>query len=188
MTTSPLTPDAYRLSWSDWLEMPEHQGFCEIIGGELFMSPAPSITHPVAVRNIFRLLDRHVADHNLGETLFAPTGVRLSDEDVVEPDVLVILDAHRERLGELALMGAPDLVVEVLSPCTARRDLIAKRALYEAHSVQEYWIVDPIARRIEVLVLDGEVFVQAGLYAAGDSFESTLLSGLEIAVDAVLNT
>ena len=121
-----------------------------------------------------------------GEVLDAPVGVRLHDELVLEPDIVVVLQAHSDRIHEDAIHGAPDLVVEILSPGTAGRDLGPKRAAYERGGVTEYWIVDPEARTIEVLVLADGAYQRAGLYRSSDLPRSTVLADLTFEVAAVM--
>jgi Uma2 family endonuclease len=117
--------------------------------------------------------------------LFAPVGVRLSDEDVLEPDIVVLLAEHVGRIEEQAIVGPPDMVVEILSAGTARRDLSKKRATYESAGVQEYWIVDPESVSIDLLVLDSGSYRRSGLFRKGDVLRSPLLPGLEIRIDGV---
>lgn len=112
--------------------------------------------------------------------LAAPVGVRLTDDTVLGPDLLLVLKAHADRFGELAIMGAPDLVVEILSPGTAQRDLGRKRELYERHGVQEYWIVDPESRAIEVLSLADGRYARTGLFRRNQRLSSPLLEGFSV--------
>lgn len=112
-------------------------------------------------------------------------GIRLSDEDVAVPDLLVVLTENLHRIEEQCIGGPPDLVVEILSPGTAGRDLGAKRALYEQSGVPEYWIGDPVAETIEVLSLVSGRYVRFGLFGRGDILRSPLLEGLEIPVSEV---
>ncbi len=182
----PMTvPAAYRVGWREWLALPETHLFCEILDGEVHMSPAPSVLHQTVAGELFARLREHVRSGDLGRVFIAPLGVRLSEEDVVEPDVVVVLRPHLSRIAEAGLLGAPDLVVEVLSPGTAGRDLGIKRRLYERYGVPEYWIADPHARVVEVLSLTGTGYKQAGLFRREDALTSPLLPGLEIPLGEV---
>jgi Uma2 family endonuclease len=130
---------------------------CELIYGRLYLSPSPSPRHQFLVFELGRRL-ADIADGNGGITLVAPLDVFLADHSVVQPDVLYLSKDRRHLLGE-RLEGAPDLLVEVLSPGSARRDRGEKVRLYAEHGVREYWIVDPQERQVEFLVNDGGRFV-----------------------------
>lgn len=178
-------PQAYRLTYDDWLGLPDDGRLYEILEGEIFVSPPPSIAHQRVSRNIELRLAEHLRHSAAGEVLDAPVGVRLSSDTVVEPDLLVVLSAHADRIGTQAVEGPPDLVVEILSPGTAQRDLGRKRDLYQRHGVSEYWIVDIEARTVEVLTLSAGEYARAGLFGAGDRLRSPVLPGFELALDEV---
>ena len=121
-----------------------------------------------------------------GRVFPAPLDVVLSDFDVVEPDLVVFTGPFTERLPEGAIQGAPDLVVEILSPSTAGRDRGLKRGLYEKFGVQEYWIVDPDERRVEVLRHEEGRLEEGARLGVGERLTTPLLPGLEIGLRAVL--
>lgn len=174
-----ILPAAYRLTYADWLRLPDDHR-CEIIEGELFMTPTPSIRHQRVSRRLGTRLTAFLEGNGVGEMFYAPTGVRLSDDNVVEPDLLVVLEQHRDRIAEQVIDGAPDLVVEILSPGTARRDLVAKRELYARFGVPEYWIVDSEASNIEVLTLERGAYTRFGLFRRYETLRSSLLPDLAI--------
>lgn len=179
-------PATYRLTFEDWRRFPDDGNLYEIIEGELFVSPPPTLRHQRIGRNLLRFLDRYLEVRSRGEIFYAPAGVRLSDEDVVEPDLVVLLREHADRAADDAyVLGAPDLVVEILSPGTAGRDLGSKRALYESAGVPEYWIVDPVGATIQVLALEEGIYREAALYRRGDTLISPLLPELEIPVSEI---
>jgi len=173
-------PATYRLTFEDWLRFPDDGKLYEIIGGELFVGPSPSWRHQLIGTELLFRLRTFLGSGSRGRVAAAPAGVRLSDEDVVEPDLVVILAEHRERIDESSVAGTPDLVVEILSPGTAGRDLRVKRALYERSGIPEYWIVDPAAETIQVLALAEGAYREAGLYRSDQTLTSPLLPGLEI--------
>ena len=185
MSESAIQADTYRIGFRDWLELPEDNRLYEVMEGELFVSPPPSVRHQRILRRLLVALDRHLASHDAGEVLVAPVGVKLSDDQVVEPDLVVVLSAHQSRIGTQVLEGPPDLVVEILSPGTASRDLGPKKALYEAHGIPEYWVVDPLESRIEVLTLRSERYVSGGLFQESDRLHSALLPELTLSLDEV---
>ena len=133
----------------------------DLIGGEVFVTPAPDRDHQSALRNFLALILAALRANPSGEVWFAPYDVRLSAHDVVQPDILYL---SRERLGlstQRGVLGAPDLVVEALSPATRDLDLGARRELYERSGVREYWVLDPRARTATLLRLADGRFAEA---------------------------
>ncbi|MBC8131522.1 MAG: Uma2 family endonuclease [Deltaproteobacteria bacterium] len=184
MVASPLAA-AYRLTYADWLGFPDDGRSYELIQGELIVTPSPSIGHQRVSREIeFRLL-QHLRASGTGEVLDAPVGVRLSETDVLEPDLLVVLRQNAHRIGEQVVEGAPDLVVEILSPGSAVRDLGVKRRTYEGAGVAEYWIVDPVNRSIDVLALQSGSYVRHGLFGVADLLTSRVLPEFSLPVGEV---
>jgi Uma2 family endonuclease len=186
MSAGIAVPLAYRLTISDWLESPEDRR-CELIEGELHVVPPPAIRHQRVSRRLLGPLQAHVELNRLGEVFYSPTGVRFSDETAVEPDLTLVLAAHADRVREQWVEAPPDLVVEILSPGTARRDLVLKRELYQSSSVPEYWVVDPEAQTVEVLTLRAGRYERFGLFGRADRLRSALLPGLEIPLAEVFN-
>ncbi|MEM9453136.1 MAG: Uma2 family endonuclease [Myxococcota bacterium] len=182
MASVVLLPGVYRLTYNDWLELPHEQYLYELIDGELLVSTTPSIKHQRICPEIQVELVNHARRHGEGEVFQAPTGVRLSDNDVVEPDLIVVMPNSSATIGAQAIEGAPDLVVEVLSPGTAHRDLGRKRELYERAGVREYWIVDPESRSIEVLGMRNGAYIQVGLHKVGDILSSRVLPLFELEI------
>jgi len=186
MSPTAHVPATYRVTFEDWLRYPDDGKLYEVIEGELYVSPPPTFRHQRISRKLLRAIDTYFGERSSGEVFYAPAGVRLSDETVVEPDLVGILREHSNQiLEERYFDGAPDLVVEILSPGTAGRDLGAKRTLYERAGVPEYWIVDPVAATIQVLALEGGSFREAGLYRRNETLVSPLLPGLEIPLSKV---
>ena len=146
-------PEKDRYTYEDYQQLPEGAPY-ELIHGHLVMSPSPTIQHQRLVRKLSQGLTDHVeGDERGGEVFFAPIDVRLSDETVVQPDVLYVSSDRAERIGEEEIDGAPDLVMEVVSPSTSHLDVFDKKRLYEQSGVREYWIVDPDSETVEVHVL-----------------------------------
>jgi Uma2 family endonuclease len=172
-----------RMSVDQWLELPEDQR-CELVEGQIVVSPSPSLDHQRTVRELLVALHDHARTHG-GEAFPAPLGVRLSDDTALEPDLLFV--SSPDRYGPRIVEGTPDLVVEVSSPSTRRYDLIRKRRLYERFAVPEYWFVDLDAERIEVYAVgpDGR-YDAPTLTGRGGSVTSRAVTGLTVAVDAVL--
>ena len=107
---------------------------------------------------------------------FAPLDVILSNFDVVQPD-LIFVSNERSHIIQDYIRGAPDLLVEILSPSTERRDRIVKRELYARHGVPEYWLIDPYAKTIIVLILGADGYDTRAVYGASDTLASPTLPG-----------
>jgi Uma2 family endonuclease len=140
-----------RFTYEDYLSVPEGspERF-EIIDGELFVTPTPRFRHQQVVVNVSRVLSTLAIDHGLGEVVSGPITVRLADDSVTEPDVIFL---RTERLGIVErgrVHGAPDLVVEVLSPSNRDYDRGLKRRRYLASGVPELWILDADEDTVEV--------------------------------------
>jgi Uma2 family endonuclease len=182
--SSALQP-RHRWTYSDLVALPDDQLRHELIDGEHFVSPSPTTTHQEISKRLFRTLDAFVERHHLGEVLYAPFDIKLSAWTVLVPD-LVFFTAARftDVVNEKHATAAPDLVVEILSPGTRRRDLGRKRAVYDREGVGEYWIVDPDAQTITALRRprpgEGLSDVVVHALAARDTLESPLFPGLQI--------
>lgn len=118
----------------------------QLIENNLVMSPASLDIHQKVLTRLSSKIYVWVDDHTIGEVRVAPYDVFLDDENVLQPDILFISQERIHLIKEDGLHGAPDLVIEILSPPTARFDLNEKKKLYELHGVKEYWIVDPVSK------------------------------------------
>ncbi|HEY9085010.1 MAG TPA: Uma2 family endonuclease [Candidatus Tyrphobacter sp.] len=136
------------LTYEDLERFPEDGPRRELIGGELFVSPSPSVPHQDAIGNIYVVMRKHAELHE-GRAFFAAVDVRLGPHDVVVPDAMYVAADRVSIIHERAIDGAPTIVVEVLSPSNKHVDLGKKRALYARYDIPEYWIVDVKARTIE---------------------------------------
>jgi len=173
-----------RFNYHDYLLLPEDKRY-EILDGELYVVPAPNVRHQTLLGQLFSILDRHARENRLGKVLLAPCDVILSDENIVQPDILFVSDARLGIIGEANISGAPDLVVEILSPGTRNRDLEIKQKIYAAFGVREYWIVDPEVETIDVLVLGNQGYSSAGIFARSDRLSSPLLPDLNVPISGL---
>jgi Uma2 family endonuclease len=167
----------------DIWDMPEDGNQYEVIDGELYVTPSPAWAHQRVLSRLHIRVGSWVYEHDLGEIVEAPTGVVLDAETGVQPDLLYI---SRERLGIISqrgVEGAPDLVVEVLSPSTSSRDRGVKMRRYAAAGIPHYWLVDLNARAIEPFRLGQAGYEPTGGYGPGTVFEPELFPGLKIAID-----
>jgi Uma2 family endonuclease len=122
----------------------------------------------------------YIAKQRLGQLYLAPLDVVLSQEDVLQPDILFISKERSHIITEKNIQGAPELVIEILSPATADRDRSLKRKLYAKFGIKEYWIVDPESKSVEVMSLGEKGFETVRLYKIGESLSSPLLKGLSL--------
>jgi Uma2 family endonuclease len=158
MDPSPQRLPAGPLTYEDYAAIPNDGNRYEILDGELYVTPAPVPRHQRVLQNLFRILDTHVRHYGIGEVLIAPIDVILSPTTVAQPDLLFIRSGRDSIVTERAVEGAPDLVVEVLSPWSIRQDRTIKAGLYARFAVPSYWILDPAERVFEAYTLDGEAY------------------------------
>jgi len=143
-------------------------------------SPAPSRKHQKVSMRFGLLLAEAILKPGKGEVYHAPLDVKLWEDTVYQPDLLVVLREHADRLRETHVEGAPDLVVEILSPSTAHLDLWQKRYDYAQAGVREYWVVDPDTRRVELYVLEGERLMLVETAQGRGRIASRLIPGLDV--------
>ena len=176
-------PKQGQWNYKDYASLPEDGHYYEVVNGVLYMSPAPSTGHQEIVGWIFFYLVTHVKLPDLGRVYQAPTDVELRPEDVVQPDVFVVLKPHLHRITSSRLIGAPDLVVEVASPSTARHDLDEKLHSYARAEVPEYWVVNPDAQTVEVLVWQNWGYSSLGLFGGHTMLPSQVVPDFPVSVE-----
>jgi Uma2 family endonuclease len=176
--------EALKLTYEDYLELPEDGNRHELIDGDHVMTPSPGTLHQRVSMNLSLLIGGFLGRHAVGTLLAAPIDVVLSELDVVQPDLVFVAAARSEIITQQHIAGAPDLVVEILSSTTRRRDEVTKRKLYARFGVREYWVVDPELERIRVLRKGVDELDETDVLSAeaGSSLATDLLPGLEIAV------
>lgn len=173
-------PQQGRWTYDDYVRLPADGRRYEIMNGFLLMSPSPTWSHQHAAFEIASYLRAHIKFAGLGGVIVAPFDVELAPDTVVQPDVLVVLKEHFYRITEKCLVGAPDLVVEVASPGTSTYDRNHKYQAYAEAGVSEYWIVDPEALTVEVLVLENQRYQPLGIYRGQAVLETRLVPTLRI--------
>jgi Uma2 family endonuclease len=132
---------------------------CQVISNQLVMSPASTSRHQQTIREIFLKLNNHVVSHHLGEVLFAPLDVYLDTENIYQPDIIFI-SKERLHIIEARINGAPDLIIEVLSPGTEKVDKTDKKVVYKKKGVKEYWIVAPVSKKVIGYYLSGSQYIE----------------------------
>jgi Uma2 family endonuclease len=180
-----MATTAARLTYDDLRQIPPDRNRYELIEGELFVSPAPSLEHQRKVMNLSAQLWYFVRQHDLGEVFIAPCDVVLAPSIVLEPDIVFVSRARRSILKVACIEGAPDLVVEVVSESSRLMDRFVKRDRYAEFGVPEYWLLDPFEPRIEVLRLEAGKYRVVGSFGPGDTLESPTFPGLRIAVSSL---
>jgi Uma2 family endonuclease len=153
----------------------------EIISGELIdMSPAPNSEHQRISRKLEFALLKFLDQNQLGELLHAPIDVILDKQNVVQPDILFISNASLGIITKKCVEGAPNLVVEIISPSSHYRDTVEKKAIYEWFGVKEYWLIDPANRVMEVFSLQNGKYALHAFVAEEGQATSALLEGFEV--------
>jgi Uma2 family endonuclease len=174
-----------RFHADDIWDTPDDGNRYEVIDGALYVTPPPSYGHQNAAGVLHGLIWPHVQHHQLGKILFAPIGVVLDDENGVQPDLVFVSRERLHIITRRGVEGAPDLIVEVLSPRTQSRDRGVKMKRYAAAAVPHYWIVVPRTRSIEAYRLTETGYEQTGVYGPGSIFRPEIFPGLEIPVDSL---
>jgi len=152
----------------------------EIINGKAIMSPSPELFHQRWSRRILLAIERHVEAGKLGEVFYAPIDVVLDLENVVQPDLVFVSAANAGLLERRGIMGVPDLVVEVISPSSLRRDRYDKRELYARFGVKEFWLADVANHSLEVLTLQNDGYQLSSCATGEGKIRSTILAGFEL--------
>ncbi|WP_447859681.1 Uma2 family endonuclease [Nitrospira calida] len=171
-----------KLTYEDYLLFPDDGKRHELIHGDHYMTPAPNTKHQRVSLRLAAALENWIARQRLGTVLAAPYDVVLSDEDVVQPDLLFISAERSSIITEANVQGAPDLIVEILSDATRKKDEVTKRKLYERYGVKEYWIVDPELETVKALRLSGDQYARAAEWSkeARDLLTTPLLPGFSL--------
>jgi Uma2 family endonuclease len=175
--TEPARKLGRRFTWADYRSWPDDERW-EIIDGEAFaMSPAPLTRH----QHILRELSVPLGNYFKGKKcrpFWSPCDVKLAEDTVVQPDILVVCDPR--QITRTHIEGPPALVVEILSPDSSVHDRIRKTRLYARFGVQEYWIVTPFPSTVEVLLLDDKSYRLHASYAKEDELVSATFPDLKI--------
>ena len=173
-----------KFTYEDYMCTPDDKIY-ELLDGELIQIPTPPTAHQGTRRDIGIPLYAFVRGCDLGEVFFVRLDVVLSDMDVVQPDILFVCTDRSHIITEVNIRGAPDLVIEILSPSTAQRDRTLKRTLYARHGVREYWLADTDAKNVLVLTLEDGDYKVAGIYGEGQIVVSPMLQGFTLEIDSI---
>src|SRR5687767_13120805 len=184
-------PDRIKLTYDDFLLFPDDGSRHELIDGEHYVTPSPNTKHQRVSGNLYFLMRAWLEEHPIGQVFYAPFDVVFSRFDVVEPDLLYV---SNERMTEIVttqhVTGAPDIVVEIGSPGTRKRDETIKRRLYERSGVSEYWVLDPALDVVRVYRREGAAFTRPVELSteAGDVLTTPHLAGLGLPLTRLFAT
>ena len=177
-----------KYNYQDYLQLPEDKRY-EIIDGDLFMVPSPDERHQHILSNIFYVLFDYVRKNKLGAVYCAPFDILFSEEDIVQPDIIFVSNKNKKIITKDNIQGTPDLLVEILSPGTSKRDLGIKKKLYAKNGVREYWIADPAQETIEVLNLKEGEFrgksYNTGVVGQTSRLSSPVIQGFDIDIKEI---
>ena len=180
-----IPPGPIKLTYEDYVDLPDDGRRYEILDGELEVSPAPAPRHQAVLGNLLWILHGHVQERGLGRVYCAPIDVILAPTSVVQPDLIFIAAGRESIVTERAIEGPPDLAVEILSPWSGRRDRVAKAALYARHGIRHYWVVDPDAHLLEVYELEDGAYRLVVKHEGATRMRTALCPELEIDLDRV---
>ena len=177
------------LTYEDYLLFPDDGKRHEVIDGDHNVTPAPKTKHQKVSFNLTVAMGSFVKQKGLGLVLAAPSDVILSDENVVQPDLLFVSTARASIVTEDNIHGAPDLVVEIISETTRKKDEVTKRKLYERFGVQEYWVVDPELETVKIFRRAQQGYSRAVELSkeANDILTTKLLAGLNLALTEIFD-
>lgn len=186
VTSRTRIPEELRLTYDDLIRLfgkPSRDGKrYELFDGVLAVTPSPVVNHQRVIRRLMRVLDISVEEHELGEVFLSPIDVILANDRMLIPDLCFVSSARSHIVSERGIEDGPDLVIEVLSPCTEARDRGIKRELNAEHGVRECWLVDPVATSVERYTASESELVLTQSAAGEATLTSMILPGLELEV------
>ncbi len=179
----PARAESTGFTYEDYLGFPDDGRRHELINGEHLVTPAPTPRHQELSVRLVVAIANYLAAHPIGKVYAAPLDVILSDANVVEPDIVFVSRERLDIVAANAVLGGPDLVVEIVSPSSRRIDEVTKRHLLERFDVREYWVVDPEIEVVKIYrrAADG-AFPRAGELSreAGGVLDTPLLPGFAL--------
>lgn len=174
-----LPAENLHYTYEDYLQIEDEHRY-EVLKGELIRVAAPYTIHQRVLGNLYFTISKFIREKGLGRIFVAPTDVVLANDVVVQPDILFIGKGRTGIIGEKAIMGAPDLVVEIVSPTSASYDTIEKRDIYEKNGVKEYWLVFPQEKAVEVLTIEDGIYREFSKGRKAGSVRSKIVDGLAV--------
>ena len=184
----PLQPaPSRRLTYADYCKFPDDGKRHELIDGAHYVSPSPRYIHQQIIINLASIFHAWTRETENGIVLTAPFDILLSENDIVQPDLIFISNENRDILTEKNAQGAPDITIEVLSPGNPQYDRQLKYHRYEQFGIREYWIIDPVLEEVRVYRLEKGHYKDAIIFNhdTRSTLESSLLPGLFIPLEEV---
>ena len=175
-----------KLTYQDYANLDGDERY-ELLDGELILVASPNRDHQEVVMELGFRMRVFAKENDLGRVYIAPFDVLFTDTDVVQPDIMFISREREHILTPANVQGAPDLLVEILSPSSSTRDWRDKRELYASHGVREYWIVDPANRLVSVLLLQDGVLEIEQTLTEDDTATSTVLDGFNVSLGSIFS-
>ncbi len=172
-------------TYTDYLTLEDEKRY-EIIEGDLLMAPAPFFAHQDINSELISRLRAYANNHQLGKVVTAPLDVILSAENIVQPDIVFIGKDNLKIIEQHGLVGAPDMVIEIISPTSIKRDRHDKFALYEKFGVKEYWLVDPANRSVEIFNLKDEQYELTDFAAEKGAVKSQVIAGFVLQITELM--
>ena len=173
-----------KFTYEDYLNTPEDKRY-ELLDGDLVALPSPEEFHQRISILLGAKLVQFAVENRLGRIYHAPFDVVLSNIDVVQPDLIFVSNERADIITPANIQGAPDLVVEILSPSTAARDKTFKRSLYARHGITEYWMVDLTEKTITILRLGERGFEVVDTCGEGEILTSPTLQGFTLNLNGI---
>ena len=171
-------------TYEDYAKLPEGAPY-QLVGGRLVVTPAPSTHHQDISMRLSVKLAGLVMERDLGKVFCAPIDVYFEETETYQPDIIFISKQRLHIIEPERVKGAPDLVVEILSPTSAYYDLRKKLKIYEKHGVREYWIVDPEGKNIIIYENRAGKFVLAQEVEEKGKVESKVIPGFELEAESI---
>lgn len=175
-----------KMTWQEFrnMEVDENDQFIyELINGILMGRTSPSLGHQRASRRLTEAFGEYLKKNQIGEYFYAPTDVYLGDDNGVVPDISFV-SKERSFLIENGdyIAGAPDLIVEIISPGSVKRDRVEKKELYERFSVKEFWLIDPANRTVEIYLIENDAYRLHAFLEVEGKLKATTIVGFEMEI------
>ncbi|OGO38141.1 MAG: hypothetical protein A2Z03_06450 [Chloroflexi bacterium RBG_16_56_8] len=179
---APVRRQVKHWTYEEYRALPEDGNRYEVVEGELLMTAAPLIDHQRVSANLQFILETYIRANSWGTLFDAPVELYLDEKSFVEPDIVCVAQAHRGIIKKKNITGVPDLIVEILSPSTARYDRVIKMNAYARHQVPHYWIVDPEAKTLEAFEWEKGTYRLVAARAEEETFQPALFPSLTISL------
>ena len=175
------------LTYEEFRQLPDDGKRYELIRGYAHLIPTPSTRHQLVLGNLSFSLGQYISDKSPGEVLFAPLDVLFSEDTALQPDLIFVSNSRTEIIEENFIVGAPDLVVEILSPSSDANDRATKLPLYAGAGVPEVWLIEPQAKTVDVLKLQGKKYLVDSTLAGEQVLSSPQIPGWQLPLNELFD-